>query len=153
LIFVTVGTHQQPFQRLLDGLDALDLDQLVVQHGPGTPPAGVARAEAFMPFDRVLAYLDEAEKVITHAGVGSILCARRAGHLPLAIPRRHDLEEHVDEHQAELCAALESRGAVIAVAEVAELPRLLAAAPPRGPGAPAADTGLPQAVGEALQRL
>jgi UDP-N-acetylglucosamine transferase subunit ALG13 len=106
-----------------------------------------------MPFDRILSYLGEAEKVITHAGVGSILCARRAGHLPLAVPRRHDLGEHVDEHQAELCSALEDRGAVLAVRDLGELPRLLARAPARGPAAPEAESGLAQAVGEALQRL
>jgi UDP-N-acetylglucosamine transferase subunit ALG13 len=142
LIFVTVGTHHHPFQRLLDGLAALDPAELVVQHGPGRPPPGVARAEAFMPFDEVLACLDEAEKVITHAGVGSILCARRAGHTPLVVPRRSDLGEHVDEHQAGLCAALEERGAVIAVRDVGRLPELLARATVRGPA------GAGQAAGE-----
>jgi UDP-N-acetylglucosamine transferase subunit ALG13 len=81
----------------------------------------------------MLRYFDEAEKVITHAGVGSILCATRAGHLPVVVPRRHDLGEHVDEHQAELTARLELRGSVIAVREIADLAAAVAAAPPRRP--------------------
>jgi UDP-N-acetylglucosamine transferase subunit ALG13 len=121
LIFVTVGTHQQPFDRLLSALGRLDTGELVVQYGPAEPPPGIARAEAYMPFERVLACMREAETVITHAGVGSILCARREGHVPIVVPRRHDLGEHVDDHQAELTRALEPHGGIVAVWDVAEL--------------------------------
>jgi UDP-N-acetylglucosamine transferase subunit ALG13 len=131
VIFVTVGTHHQPFERMLDGLDQLDGAELVVQYGPGVPPPGVARAEAFMPFEAMVECFRTAEKVVTHAGVGSILCARREGHTPLVVPRRHDLGEHVDEHQAELTRALEARGSVIAVWDVAQLAEQVEAAPPR----------------------
>ena len=131
MIFVTVGTHHDPFQRLLDGLSLLDGDELVVQYGPGGPPAGVARAADYLPFDEMLALFREADKVITHAGVGSILCATREGHVPLVVPRRHDLGEHVDDHQSELTRALAARGSVSAVWEVEELPQLLAAAQSR----------------------
>jgi UDP-N-acetylglucosamine transferase subunit ALG13 len=151
VIFVTVGTHHQAFQRMLDGLAALDPGDLVVQYGPGTAPPGAAHAEAYMPLDEMLDYFREAEKVITHAGVGSVLCASRAGHVPLVVPRRHDLGEHVDEHQAELTEALERRGSVIAVREMAELPRLLESAPPRRRQATgASDRRLPAAVRAAL---
>lgn len=129
MIFVTVGTHHQPFERLLDSLAGLN-GELVVQYGPGEPPPGATRAEAYMPFEEMVECFRAAEAVVTHAGVGSILCARREGHTPLVVPRRHDLGEHVDEHQAELTRALEARGSVIAVWETSELASLLAAAPP-----------------------
>jgi UDP-N-acetylglucosamine transferase subunit ALG13 len=121
LIFVTVGTHQQPFDRLLRALGRLDAGELVVQHGPAEPPPGVVRAEPYMPFEQVLACMREAETVITHAGVGSILCARREDHVPIVVPRRHDLGEHVDDHQAELTRALEPRGGIVAVWDTADL--------------------------------
>ena len=151
MIFVTVGTHHQPFQRLLDGLAGLDLDQLVIQHGPGAPPPGAGRTVAYMPFDEMLDCLREAEKVITHAGVGSILCATREGHRPLVVPRRRDLGEHVDDHQVELTRALEGRGRVVGVWDVDALAGQLAEAGPRGSGvAPARDPALSDAVGAAL---
>ncbi|MBA3867343.1 MAG: hypothetical protein H0X42_13545 [Solirubrobacterales bacterium] len=84
-----------------------------------------------MPFDAMLECFREADVVITHAGVGSILCARSEGHVPLVVPRRHDLGEHVDEHQAELTRALAARGGVVAVWETANLAAAGAAAPPR----------------------
>jgi UDP-N-acetylglucosamine--N-acetylmuramyl-(pentapeptide) pyrophosphoryl-undecaprenol N-acetylglucosamine transferase len=130
VIFVTVGTHQQRFDRLLDALPDLEGD-VFVQFGPGPPPAGVARAEAFMSFDAVLRAMREAEVVITHAGVGSILCAIREGHVPVVVPRRREHGEHVDDHQVELTQAMERRGSVIAVWDMADLPRAVASAPPR----------------------
>jgi UDP-N-acetylglucosamine transferase subunit ALG13 len=115
LIFVTVGTHQDPFTRLLDALAPLDDSELVVQHGSAPPPPGVARAEAYMPFDQMVECFRAAEKVITHAGVGSILCASREGHTPLVVPRRHDLGEHVDDHQAQIARKLEELGLAVAL--------------------------------------
>jgi UDP-N-acetylglucosamine transferase subunit ALG13 len=150
LIFVTVGTHHDPFTRLLDALAPLDGSELVVQHGSAPPPPGVARAEAYMPFDRMAECFRAAERVITHAGVGSILCATREGHTPLVVPRRHDLGEHVDEHQAELTRALEARGRVVGVWDTAELPALLATAPARGVAATASDSELAGKVRAAL---
>jgi UDP-N-acetylglucosamine transferase subunit ALG13 len=149
VIFVTVGTHHQPFERLLNALGDLD-DELVVQFGPGPAPPGVERAEAFMPFDAMLERFREADKVITHAGVGSILCATREGHLPLVVPRRNDLGEHVDDHQVELTRALEERGRVIAVWDVESLRETLAAAPRRQAPSHGEDPALCASVREAL---
>lgn len=113
LIFATVGTHQQPFARMLEALGALpEPSELVVQYGYGQPPPGVGRAVAFMPFGEMEACFEEADAVITHAGVGSILCARRAGHVPIVVPRLRALGEHVDDHQLELTRVLAERGAV-----------------------------------------
>jgi UDP-N-acetylglucosamine transferase subunit ALG13 len=151
VIFATVGTHHQPFDRLLRALAELEVDDLVVQHGTGSAPAGVARAEAFMPFDEIVGCLRRAEKVITHAGVGSILCATREGHTPLVVPRRHELGEHVDEHQAELTRALAAKGAVVPVWDTAELAELLDRAPARGGAARQTDPGLCDGVRGALR--
>jgi UDP-N-acetylglucosamine transferase subunit ALG13 len=148
VIFVTVGTHHQPFERLLDALDGLD-DELVVQYGPGQPPAAL-HAEPFMPFDAMLDRFREADTVITHAGVGSIICARREGHVPLVVPRRHDLGEHVDDHQVELTRALAQRGSVVAVWDVDTLAETVAAAPPRQPPSRAAEPALCPSVRDAL---
>lgn len=141
MIFVTVGTHHQPFTRMLAALESIAGDEeLVVQYGPGSPPARASRAEAFMPFDQMLDCYRQARVVITHAGVGSILCATREGHTPLVVPRQHALGEHVDDHQVELTRALEERGVVVALWDSAELDVKLAGLPPR---AAATETRVP----------
>jgi UDP-N-acetylglucosamine transferase subunit ALG13 len=148
VIFVTVGTHHQPFERLLDALNSLD-DELVVQYGPGKPPAA-SYAEAFMPFDQMLKRFREADTVITHAGVGSIICASREGHVPLVVPRRHDLGEHVDDHQVELTRALAQRGNVVAVWDVDTLAETVASAPVRRPVSETVEPALCPSVRSAL---
>jgi UDP-N-acetylglucosamine transferase subunit ALG13 len=120
VIFATVGTHGQPFTRFLDALAGLDGD-VVVQYGHNGAPAGVREAVAFMPFDELNARMREADVVVTHAGVGSVLCAREAGHVPVVVPRLHRFGEHVDDHQLELVAALAEDGHVVPVMDIGEL--------------------------------
>jgi UDP-N-acetylglucosamine transferase subunit ALG13 len=151
LIFVTIGTHHQPFQRLLDALEALPLDQLVVQFGHGSPPAGVRRATAFMSFPEMLECFDAADAVVTHAGVGSILCARRAGHIPIVVPRLRDHGEHVDDHQAELARALDARQAVVCVWDVERLAAAVDSLPARRQAEAGSNGRLPSAVREAVR--
>jgi UDP-N-acetylglucosamine transferase subunit ALG13 len=149
VIFVTVGTHHQPFERLLGALGDLE-GELVVQYGPGDAPTNASRAEAFMPFDAMLEAFREADTVITHAGVGSIICASREGHVPLVVPRRHELGEHVDDHQVELTKALAKRGSVVAVWDVDTLAETVAAAPPRRAPSAKVEPSLCPSVREAL---
>ena len=129
--FVTLRTHQQPFHRLVRGLAALPAEELVVQHGAAAPPPGVRRAVPFMPFPEVLDTLRRADVVVTHAGVGSILCATNAGHVPIVVPRLKRHGEHVDDHQVELIDELGRLGKVHVVWEVGELPQAVAHAAPR----------------------
>lgn len=132
MIFATVGTHGDGFPRMLNAIQTLgQRGELVVQYGYGSPPTNATRAEAFFPFAEMMELFTRAEKVITHAGVGSILLASRAGHVPVILPRVARLGEHVDDHQVELARALESRNSVLVCWEPGDLSRLLAAAPPR----------------------
>jgi UDP-N-acetylglucosamine transferase subunit ALG13 len=130
VIFVTLGTHGQPFLRLIRALEALPAGDLVVQHGH-SPAPGAGRAAAFMPFSEILEHIDAAETVITHAGVGSILCASRAGHTPVVVPRLRRFGEHVDDHQVELTRALADRGMVVPAWEPDGLAEAVASVAPR----------------------
>ncbi len=149
MIFATVGTHQQPFERMLDGLRGFpDPTEVIVQYGCGRPPEGVGRAVAFMPFDEMQGCFEAADKVITHAGVGSILCARRAGHVPVVVPRLRALDEHVDDHQVELTRALAERDAVVPAWQGDELAAVVERAPAR-----AADRVISPAVGPVAEAV
>jgi len=116
VILASVGTHGQEFPRFFELLRALD-DEIVVQYGHNPPPEGFSHAVPFMAFDEMLAWMYKADVVVTHAGVGSILCARETGHLPIVVPRLAKLGEHVDDHQVEITRTLEKRGHVIAIEE------------------------------------
>jgi UDP-N-acetylglucosamine transferase subunit ALG13 len=150
VIFVTVGTHHQPFSRLIEALAALPAEELVVQHGRAPAPPGVAYAAPHMPFSDVVESMERADAVVTHAGVGSIFCARRAGHVPVVVPRQRRYREHVDDHQVELTRALAERGAVVPVWRVEDLADAVGSAPPRATVAAAGDGALQSAVRRAL---
>lgn len=152
MIFATVGTHGDGFPRMLAALETLgDVDELVVQYGHGTPPANATRAEAFLPFNAIMELFARADLVITHAGVGSILLASRAGHVPVVMPRIARLGEHVDDHQVELARALEARGGVLVCWEAAELAQRVALVPARQRLVTPTPQPLATAVGRALR--
>jgi UDP-N-acetylglucosamine transferase subunit ALG13 len=122
--------------RALSELPAVDL---YVQHGPATPPP-CARADVYLPFGGIVERIEQADIVVTHAGVGSIMCAMRAGHVPVVFPRLKRYAETVDDHQAELAEALAQRGTVIVAWTGEELLSAVASAPPRA-GARTLDAG------------
>lgn len=151
MIFATLGTHHQQFARFVDALRPV-ASRTFLQYGHNRPPQGFMRAEAFVPFGVVLDAMAEAEAVVTHAGVGSILCARDAGHVPIVVPRLHRLGEHVDDHQLDLVSRLAADGTVVVLPEGAAIEPLLAGLPPRGTSAgPPPDGELAAAVSVALR--
>jgi UDP-N-acetylglucosamine--N-acetylmuramyl-(pentapeptide) pyrophosphoryl-undecaprenol N-acetylglucosamine transferase len=114
VIFATVGSHPSfKFERLLRALESIADEQLVVQHGPGESPANAARAARWMPFAEVVDQMELASHVVSHAGVGTILCAVRAGHTPVVLPRLRRFGETVDDHQLDLGQALARTGRVV----------------------------------------
>jgi UDP-N-acetylglucosamine transferase subunit ALG13 len=126
MIFVTVGTSTFPFDRLLRGVDSLEVGhELVVQYGASglVPRARVARQ--FMSYAEVVEHMQRARAVIAHGGAGSILTALQAGRHPLIVPRRRQHSEAVDDHQVELASRLADRGLLTIVDDVSELPALL----------------------------
>lgn len=105
MIFATIGT-QLPFPRLIDALDRLAprlSEPVIAQTGPVVGcaatlwPALETRAKlAPAEFDALFA---EARLIVGHAGIGTILSARRHGKPLVVVPRRHALGEHRNDHQ------------------------------------------------------
>lgn len=101
MIFATVGT-QLPFRRLIDALNALapELGEPVVaQTGPDVGPwANLDRRDQLKPAEFQTLFTD-ARVVVAHAGIGTILSAKRWKKPLVILPRRHALGEHRNDHQ------------------------------------------------------
>lgn len=128
MIFVTVGT-QLPFDRLVHAVDrwaaASGRDDVFVQAGPTEdPPRHVAWTAFLEPaeFERRCA---EAQLLVAHAGMGTILGALVRGKPVLVMPRRADLREQRNDHQAATVRRLVERGLVHAAADERELEAML----------------------------
>ena len=140
MIFVSVGTHETPFDRLLQAISELKLDEeLVVQHGLSAVRCDGAIEFDYLPFDRVLDYVREARAIVTHAGVGSVMLALANEKRPIVMARRHRFGEAVDDHQVELAARLEATGLVSVVEDSGDLVETLG----RGARPPALDSAGP----------
>lgn len=123
MIFVTVGTNEAPFDRLIAALDAFPPgEDLVVQAGASRLRPARAMCIDFLPFDRLVEYVREARLVVAHAGVGSIMVALANGKRPVVVPRLHRHGEAVDDHQLELARRLDEHGLVTLVEDPARLP-------------------------------
>ena len=116
MIFVTVGTNEARFDRLLRAMESLSVDEeVVVQHGPSdVRPAGSACVD-YLEFDDMVEYVDRSRVVVTHAGVGSILLALSRGRRPVVVPRLRRFGEAVDDHQVPLARRLGDLGLVTVV--------------------------------------
>lgn len=122
MILVTVGTHHQPFDRLVLAAEALALrgETVVVQAGTSTVPTPSCERHGLVAPERLAGWAAAAEVVITHAGPGSIFLALDAGTPLIVVPRSPHLGEHVDDHQQRFARHIGDRVAV--VHDPAELP-------------------------------
>jgi len=143
VIFVTIGT-QLAFPRLIGAMDALAPDlgeEIVAQVGPDTEPRQHIETHDHLPskqFDRLF---KGARVVVAHAGVGSILMAKRQQRPLIILPRRHAMGEHRNDHQIATAREAATIPGVRVAWDIDDLPGLLQVPDP----APAEPTLSPQA--------
>lgn len=131
MIFVTVGTHEQPFNRLIKKVDELVADgtitePVVMQTGFSTYVPKHCEWHKMISYDEMKRYIDEARIVITHGGPASFIEVLQAGKIPVVVPRLAELGEHVNDHQEEFAQVVNKRyGNIIVIENVSELARTL----------------------------
>ena len=124
MTFVSVGNARQPFKRLLEGIVTIAsrLPQpVIVQHGHTPFGCSVCKSVDFMDMNEFVQNVRSAELLIMHAGAGSVIHAIESGKVPVVMPRRVSLAEHVDDHQVEFAEALSEAGKVVMVENPEEL--------------------------------
>lgn len=114
MIFVTVGTHEQPFNRLVKKVDDLVAhgnikEKVIIQTGFSTYNANHCEAHKMMSFDEMQQALKDARIVITHGGPSSFIEALQFGKVPIVVPRRQEYNEHVNDHQVDFTKLIEKR--------------------------------------------
>ena len=129
MIFVTVGTHEQQFNRLVECMDryASEHDEeVVIQTGFSTCEPKNCEWSKLYPYQRMIELVNEARIVITHGGPSSFIMPLQIGKTPIVVPRMKDFDEHVNNHQVDFCRQVAQRmGTIIVVEDMDELVRVV----------------------------
>ena len=114
MIFVTVGTHEQQFNRLVKAVDDLKMDgviteDVIMQTGFSTYEPKYCKWYKLIPYQQMEQYVRDAHIVITHGGPASFIMPLQIGKIPIVVPRQKKFDEHVNDHQLEFVKNISKR--------------------------------------------
>ena len=131
MIFVTVGTHEQPFDRLIKKVDELKRDGIIqddvmIQTGYSIYEPKYCRWSKLISYQQMIKNVEDARIVITHGGPASFVMPLQIGKTPIVVPRQHKFNEHVNDHQVNFVKEVaERKGTIIAVEDIEKLGRTI----------------------------
>ncbi len=126
MIFVTVGTHEQPMNRLFQALEAAlesseIQDEVFVQSGYTNFQFKHCKAKPFLAYEEMEKAFKDASVVICHGGPATIMQARLYGKKPIVVPRQKQYGEHINDHQVAFCTRLEKQKLISCVFNIQDL--------------------------------
>jgi UDP-N-acetylglucosamine transferase subunit ALG13 len=122
---VTVGFMPNCFTRLFDLLmPCIEVlpRPIIIQAGPLREHPFFVLADLVVDFAssaQMQRWTQQAQLVISHAGVGNVKSANQYGKMPILVPRVSALKEHIDNHQIELAEMMTSAGLAVVVSPTA----------------------------------
>ena len=129
MIFVTVGSRL-PFDRLIETIDqwaaAESREDVFAQIGDSEYSAKQIRTAPALSPAEFRARCEQADVIIAHAGMGTILTALEFRKPIVVMPRRGNLGETRNDHQVDTAVKLEALGYVHVAADENDLREILA---------------------------
>lgn len=118
MIFVTLGTQNFNFTRLLEAVESaiengVIKEKVIAQIGNNDFQSENIECVSFIDKDSFNAYMDEANFVISHAGTGSIISALKKQKKIIVGARLASFDEHIDDHQLEILDAFAKMNLII----------------------------------------
>lgn len=115
MIFVILGTQDKAFDRMLKEIEELKKDNIInskviVQAGSTAFKSNEMEILDYIPMANFNKYIEEADLIITHGGVGSILDSIKRNKKVIAIPRLLKYHEHANNHQIEIVEKFDELG-------------------------------------------
>ncbi len=128
MIFVSVGS-MLPFDRLVEAMDtwaaANPAVEVFAQIGEGRFIPKTCRWERMIEPAEFDAKCLEAEVVVAHAGMGTILSTLQSRRPLVIMPRRADLREHTTDHQIATAERFGGRQGITVVEDATALWKVL----------------------------
>ena len=118
MIFITLGTQDKPFNRLLEEVDKQIIkgnikDKVIVQAGCTKYESSNMEIINLIDLETFNEYIKKADLIITHGGVGTILESLKLNKKIIAIPRLSKYNEAVNDHQKQICDEFNSKGYIL----------------------------------------
>ena len=126
MILVLLGTQNNSFHRLLEEIERLIeseiiKEEVIVQAGYTQYTSNNMKILGLISKQELEKLQKEADFIITHGGVGSILLSITKNKKVIAVPRLHQYNEHVNNHQKDIVELFNQKGYIIGVKGVEEL--------------------------------
>ena len=130
MILVMLGTQNNSFHRLLEEIDKLiDIgkiqEEVIVQAGYTKYESKNMKIIDFLPSEELEKLEQQANCIITHGGVGSIIGSIEKGKKVIAVPRLKQYGEHVNDHQLDIVESFDALGYIIGITDVSQLENAL----------------------------
>ncbi|MCR4690788.1 MAG: multidrug MFS transporter [Lachnospiraceae bacterium] len=131
MIFVTVGTHEQQFDRLVEYMDKLALDEeineeIIIQTGYSEYEPENCAFKKMYSATEMKELVKKARIVITHGGPSSFMSVLSEGKVPIVVPRMEKYKEHVNDHQLRFCKTVKERyNSIILVDDITKLKNII----------------------------
>ena len=131
MIFVTLGTQDKVFTRLLSDIEkeineGNIKEKVVVQAGFTKYNSDKMQIFDLLPKEEFDKYISKCDLLITHGGVGSILTGLKNNKKVIAAPRLAKYNEHMNDHQKQIIEKFSSAGYILAYNEGDRLSEVLA---------------------------
>ena len=130
MILVLLGTQHNEFKRLLEKIEeCIDRgfikEEVVVQAGFTKFHSDKMKIFDMISKEILENLVDDANVVITHGGAGSIIMALNKHKKVIAVPRLHEFNEHVNNHQRQIVNVFNEKEYLIGIQNVEDLPEAL----------------------------
>lgn len=108
MIFVTVGTHEQQFNRLIRHIDNLkkskDIkDEVFIQTGYSDYVPKFCKWKKILTNGEMIEKIISSDIIITHGGPSSFILPIQYNKTLIVVPRLKEFNEHVNDHQLDFC--------------------------------------------------
>ena len=130
MILITLGTQDKEFTRILKKVDELIDKKIIKEEVIVQAVYTKYKSKNMKIFDYVSkkkleSYIEQANFIITHAGVGTIFDALKKNKKIIAIPRLSKYKEHNNDHQLEIVEEFSKENFILPVYEMDELENAL----------------------------
>ena len=130
MIFVTLGTQDKDFSRLLKAIDreiekGVIKEKVIVQAGHTKYESKNMEIFDLLPTDEFNELIEKSSLVITHGGVGNILSAIKRNKPIIAAARLKKFKEHTNDHQKQIIDEFTKQGYILELRDFNKLGKMI----------------------------